>query len=191
MMKWMHLKIDGGIINSEFQISGEWLSNKQLYIKLFISNKQLYIKPFVLIESLHLGEFTPNYSSDISVICTIDSQQHKLYTKIWKQAKQVMVRPQVWTLCSFTYKTFLVTRGWMDLWGLKHSHVPAPTRLIPWSIVSNYLSSNPASPLSTQTPLGKLPVPPKSEFSALQCKQWSPYRYGMRSGQLILVKHLD
>lgn len=57
MMKWMHLKIDGGIINSEFQISGEWLSNKQLYIKLFI-----------LIESLHLGEFTPNYSSDISVI---------------------------------------------------------------------------------------------------------------------------
>ena len=48
MMKWMHLKIDGGIINSEFQISGEWLSNEQLSIKLFI-----------LIESLHLGEFTP------------------------------------------------------------------------------------------------------------------------------------
>lgn len=79
------------IINSEFQISGEWLSNKQLYIKLFI-----------LIESLHLGEFTPNNSSDISVIYTTDSQQHKLYTKIWKQAKQVMVHPQVWTLCSFT-----------------------------------------------------------------------------------------
>ena len=56
--------------------------------------------------------------------------------------------------------------------GHKHKcHVPAPTRLIPWSTVSNYLSSNPASPLSTQTPLGKLPVPPKSEFAALQRKQ--------------------
>ena len=73
MMKWMHLKIDGGIINSEFQISGEWLSNKQLYIKLFI-----------LIESLHLGEFTPNYSSDISVILyqTVSEGKKMLNLKI-------------------------------------------------------------------------------------------------------------
>lgn len=40
-MKQVHVKIAGGIKNSKFQISGEWSSNKQLSIELFIYTSQV------------------------------------------------------------------------------------------------------------------------------------------------------